>query len=112
MRASMIFTLFYWFMCKHLLKYVTLNRKDWLKNISLEAAMLVNVSEAYSTSAISIVYQFGVWLGSSDMNLRHSLWMKLTLIGQRNTNGAALESWRFVVDHELRCQVINYYDIL
>ena len=53
-----------------------------------------------------------VWLGPSDMSLRHSLWMNLTPIGQQNVNGAALESWRFVVDYELRCQFINYYDIL
>ena len=46
------------------------------------------------------------------MNLCHSLWMYLTLIGQQNVNGVALESWRFVVDYELRCQFINYYDIL
>ena len=42
---------------------------------------------------------------------RHSLWMYLTVIGQQNVNGAALESWRVVVDHELRCQFINDYDI-
>ena len=33
-----------------------------------------------------------VLLGPSDMGLRHSLWMNLTLSGQQNINGAALES--------------------
>ena len=43
-------------MYMHWLKYVRLNRKDWLKNIratTLEVAMLDNVSRAYS--AISSV---------------------------------------------------------
>ena len=48
----------------------------------------------------------------SGMSLRHSLWMNLTLIGQQNGNGVALASRLFVVDNELRCQFINYYDIL
>ena len=51
-----------------------------------------------------------VWLGPSDMNLLHSLWMNWTLIGQENINDAALESWRLIVDYELICQFINYYD--
>ena len=38
-----------------------------------------------------------VWLGPFDMSLCHSLWMNLTLIGQQNINGAALESSPFVV---------------
>ena len=45
------------------------------------------------------------------MSLRHSCWMYLTLIGQQNINGTALESWRFM-DYELICQYINYQDIL
>ena len=53
-----------------------------------------------------------VWLGRYDISVRHFLWMHLTLIGQQNMNGAALESWRFVVDYDLRCQFINYYNIL
>ena len=57
-------------MCMHYLKYVRLYRKDRLKNMrgtTLEVAML------------------------ADMSLRHALWMYLTLIGQQNDNGAALE---------------------
>ena len=45
-------------MCMHWLKYVRLNRKEWLKNIrgtTLEVAMLADVSGAYS--AISSVNQ-------------------------------------------------------
>ena len=75
----------------HWLKYVKLNRKDRLTNMvatTLEVAMLADVSGAYS--AISSVYQCVA--GPSDMSLRHSLWMKLSLIGQQNINGAALES--------------------
>ena len=53
-----------------------------------------------------------VWLGPSDTNLCHSLGMYLTMIGQQNVNGAALESWQFVMDYELRCQFINYYNVL
>ena len=78
----------------HWLKYVRLNRKDLLKNTrgtSLEVAMLAS---------------------PSDIKLRHSLWMDLTLIGQQNVNGAALESRRFVMDYELRCQFISYHGIL
>ena len=110
MRVSIIYILYYWFKCMHWLKYVRLNRKERLKNMrctALEVAMLADVRGAYS--AISSVY---VWLGSSDINLCHSPWMNLTLIGQQNVSGAALESWRFIVDYELRCQYINYYDIL
>ena len=36
----------------------------------------------------------------------------ISLISQQNVYGTALESWQFVVDCELRCQFINYYDIL
>ena len=78
-------------MCMHWIKYVTLNRKDRLKNMrgtTLEVAMLANVSGAYSE--ISSVYQCVT--GPSDMSLRHSLWINLTLIGQQNVNGEALES--------------------
>ena len=45
-------------MCMHWLKYVRLNRKDWLKNMrgtTLEVPMLADVSRAYS--AILSVYQ-------------------------------------------------------
>ena len=58
MRASIIYTLYYWFMCMHWLKYVRLNRKDWLKNMrgtTLEVAMFADINGAYS--AISTVYQ-------------------------------------------------------
>ena len=34
------------------------------------------------------------------------------LIGQQKVSGAALEFWRFVVDYEWICQVINDNDIL
>ena len=39
----------------------------------------------------------------------HSIWMYLTLIGQQKYNGATLDS---VVDYELRCQFIDYNDIM
>ena len=65
----------------HWLKYVRLNRKD---RLTPEVAMLADVSEAQSV--ISSVYQCVTG------PLRHSLWMYLTLIGQQNDNGAALES--------------------
>ena len=45
-------------MCMHWLKYVRLNRKDWLeimRDTTLEVAMLADVSGAYS--AIPNVYQ-------------------------------------------------------
>ena len=57
MRALIIYTSYYRFMCMHWLKYVRLNRKDQLKNMhgtTLEVAMLADVSGAYS--AISYVY--------------------------------------------------------
>ena len=41
-------------------------------------------------SAISNVYQCVT--GHPDMSLCHSLWIYLTLMGQQNVNGAALES--------------------
>ena len=50
---------------------------------TLEVAMLADVSGAYSTIS-------SVWLGPSDINLRHSLWMNLTLIGQQKVNGMPL----------------------
>ena len=53
-----------------------------------------------------------LWLCILWAPLRHSLWLYLSLIGQQDVNGAALESWLFVVDYELRYQFINYYDIL
>ena len=59
-----------------------------------KVAMLADVNKSHS--AISSIYQCVV------MSLRHSLWMCLTLNGQQNING---------VD-ELRCQFINYYNIL
>ena len=64
-----------------------LNRIDQLKNMrgtTLEVAMLADVSGAYSAMSEC--------LPTCDMSLRHSLWMYLTLIGQQNVNGAALES--------------------
>ena len=70
--------------------------------------MLADVRGAYS--AIFSVYQYVT--GPPDMGHRHSLWLYLSLIGQQNVNGATLESWRFVVDYELRWQFINYYDNL
>ena len=72
-----------------------------MRGTTLEVAMLADVSGAYS--AISNVYipMCDVLQGPSDMSLRHSLWMDLTLIGQQNIN-----------DYELMCQFINYYDIL
>ena len=78
-------------MCMHWLKYVRLNRKDPFKSmrgVTLEVAMLADVSGAYR--AIFSVYQCET--GPSDKCLRHSLWMLLTVIGQQNVNGAALES--------------------
>ena len=64
----------------HWLKYVGLNRKDWLKNMratTLEVAMLTDVSRAYSVRFPVLTY---VWLGPSDISLFHSRWMYLTLI--------------------------------
>ena len=62
-------------MCMHWLKYVRFNRKDRLKNM-------------HNTT-------LNVCLGPSDMSIRHSLWINLTLIGQQNVNrptsSAALE---------------------
>ena len=58
------------------------------------------------------MYVLAQRLGPSDISLRHSFWMYLTLIGHQSVNGAALESWLFLMDCELRCQFINYYDIL
>ena len=58
MRASIIYTLYYRFVCMDWLKYVRLNRKYQLKNMrgtTLEVAMLADVSGAYS--AISCVCQ-------------------------------------------------------
>ena len=53
MRASIIYLLYYWFMCMNSLKYmyIRLNRKDRMKNMwcaTLEVAMLANVFEAHS----------------------------------------------------------------
>ena len=78
-----------------------------MRGMTLEVAMLANVSGAYSAINISSVYQCvtgPLWHELSSL--------PLTLIGQQNFNGAALKFWRFVVDYELRCQYINYYDIL
>ena len=86
-------------MCMHWLKYLRLNRKDRLKimrGTTLEVAMLADVRAGLMFA--------NVWLSSSGMSLRHSLWKSWTLIGQQNFNGAALDSCRFVVDFELRCQ--------
>ena len=76
-----------------------------MRGTTLEVAILADVSGAYS--AISSVKQCvtgPLW--------HHVIWVYLTLIGQQNVNGAALESRRFVVEYELRCQFINNYDIL
>ena len=78
-----------------------------MRGTTLEVAMLADVCEAHS--AISSLPN--VWLSPSDMSLRHSRCMSLTQIGPKKVNGAALESWWFDVDYELRCQFINYYDI-
>ena len=79
-------------MCMHWLKHVRLNIKDRLKNLhatTLKVAMLADVSGAHI--AISkCAYQCET--GPSDMSLRNSLWMYMTLVGQQNVNGAALES--------------------
>ena len=77
----------------HWLKYVRLNRKDQLKNMrgkTLEVAMIADASGAYS--AICSVYQCvtrPLWHEPSSLHLDE------------------LDSWRFVVDYELRCQFIN-----
>ena len=62
MRASIIYTLYYWFMCIHKLKYPRLNRTDRLKNMrgtTLEVAMLADVSGAHS--AISSIITMCDW---------------------------------------------------
>ena len=69
-----------------LAKYVRLYRKDRLTNMvgtTLYVAMLADVSEAHS--AILNVYE----CVTGPLRHRHSY---LTLIGQQNVNGAALES--------------------
>ena len=74
----------------HWLKYVSLNRKDRLKNIrgaTLKVAILVDVSGAFR--AILSVYQCVTV--PSYMSLPDTLWMYLTLVGQQNVNGAAFE---------------------
>ena len=80
-------------MCMHWLKYIRLNRKDLSKNMrgtTVEVDRQADVSGAYS--AISNVYQCVAAVGPSDMSLRHSLWVYLTLIGQQKVNVAALGS--------------------
>ena len=62
----------------------------------LEVAMLADVSGAYN--AISIY----VWLCPSDISLCTWLWLV-----NINFYGAAFESWKFVMDYELRCQFNN-----
>ena len=79
-----------------------------MRGTTLEVAMLADVSWAHS----AISNASNVWPGTSDMGFRHSLWMYLNLIGQQNINGAYLESWRFVVGYELRCQFKHHYNIL
>ena len=77
MRASIIYTLYYWFMCMYWLKYIRLNRIDRLKNMhgtTLEVAMLANVNGAKVR-----FWEFNnVWLGPSEMSLCHSLWCACT----------------------------------
>ena len=70
--------------------------------------MLAKISEVHS--AILRVYQSvtgPLWHEPSSLPLDvlDSDW-------STKINGAALESWQFVVDYELRHQFINYYDIL
>ena len=65
---------------------------------TLEVAMLAEVSGAAPKVRFPVLTY--VWLGPSDISLRDSLWMYFTLIGQQNVSGAALESWRFVMDYE------------
>ena len=79
-----------------------------MRATTLEVAMLADVSGAYSA-----IYSVNLCVtGPSDISLRHSRWMYLTLIGQQNVNCAALEFRRFDVDYKLRCQFINYWYIL
>ena len=66
-----------------------------MRGTTQEVAMLADVSGAYS--AISSVYQCvtgPLWHEPSSLLLDE------------------LESWQFVVDYEIRCQFINYNDIL
>ena len=84
-------------MCMHWLKYIRLDRKDWLNKMpgmTLEVAMLANVSKAHS-AIFSCLPMFD-WASLTFVSLRYSLWMYVTLI-VRDNNGAALES---VVDYE------------
>ena len=74
MRSSIIYRLYYLFMCVHWLKYVMSNRKDRLKNMrgtTLKVAMLNDVSGAHS--AISSIYLCVT--EPSDMDICHALWM-------------------------------------
>ena len=71
-----------------------------MRGTTLEVAMLANVIGAYS--AISSVNICVTGPLESDISFHHSLWMNLTLIGQQNINGAALEYRRFVLDYELK----------
>ena len=63
--------------------------------MTLEVAMLANVSKAHS--AIFECLPMCDWAPLTFRSLRYSLWMYVTVIGQPNNNGAALES---AVDYE------------
>ena len=73
MRASIIYTLYYWFMYMHLLKYVRLNRKGQLKNMrgtTVEVAMLADVSRAYSAiSSVNLCVTGPLWHEPSSLPL-------------------------------------------
>ena len=63
-------------------KNVKLNGKHRLENwrgSTTEVAMLADVSESHG---LFWVFFSNVWLGPSDMSLRHSLWMCSNLISQ------------------------------
>ena len=79
-----------------------------MHDTTLEVAIVADVSDVHI--AISSVYQ----CETGPLWHEHSS-LPLDVLDSRSdwsTNSTALESWRFVVDYELRCQSINYYDIL
>ena len=73
MRDSISYTLYYWFMCMHWLKYVGLNRKDRLKIMratTLEVAMLADVRGAYSAiSSVNLCVTGPLWHEPSSLLL-------------------------------------------
>ena len=62
-----------------------------------------SVKEFCSPSLLSYM-----WLGPDDL----SLWIYMTMIGQQQVNGLAIEFLRFDMDYVLRYQFIIYFDIL